>query len=575
VREVLPCPPRRPRGGLFALSEDRVLLLQAALGSGEAARAAFREWSRDRDLSRLDVAEHRALPLVAHNLDRIGVDDDPQLAACRKVARFNWLRSEALTAEVSAGVAALEDAGIPVMLLKGAAVVHHAGGELARRPMDDVDAAVHPRHAAAAFDVLASQGFRTSPPVFAPAELAARMRALHGLAATGPRGAELDLHWHVLNCSLHPDADTDFWSGRVPARLAGAACSATCLEDTIVNVVVHAAWSAGMPGLRWATDVTTLVRAAPPPGPDWSRVLSTARRHRVGVVVADALRTVRDALDVDVPDRTLRALRRASVVEHLEAWPRQDRAGRPRLPSTAERAAAAYADHVRTGVGPDTRARWPDAARFLARWWSLPSARDVPRHAVFVAAGRPWWVRALGPAVPAAAGHPCAIGEEVGFGMGQPGQAALLAGWSCPEPGGTWSVGAESLLGLRVVGAPAGPLRAMLTFVPFLPDARPRLRLDVVVNGVRCATWTLTDVAGQLVRRGLPIPARAVGADGSLGVRFVVRHPLSPDAAGQLADTRPLGVLLHSLRVDPGTAVEAAPGAVGLPAARGLPVSAR
>ena len=50
-------------------------------------------------------------------------------------------------------------------------------------------------------------------------------------------GAQLDLHWHVLHSSLHPDADAGFWAAARPAELRDVACSVICREDALLQAV--------------------------------------------------------------------------------------------------------------------------------------------------------------------------------------------------------------------------------------------------------------------------------------------------------------------------------------------------
>ena len=52
-------------------------------------------------------------------------------------------------------------------------------------------------------------------------------------------GAQLDLHWHVLHSSLHPDADAGFWAAARPAELRDVACSVICREDALLQAVTQ------------------------------------------------------------------------------------------------------------------------------------------------------------------------------------------------------------------------------------------------------------------------------------------------------------------------------------------------
>ncbi len=577
MHEWLPAPPLRPFGGIFTPSPDQTLLLQAALAPEPVATPAYERWRRHTELTDLDVASQRVLPLLVRRLadpsataQRDG-PGDPMLDRCRNVARFTWLKSRVLMTEAASALAVLAEAGVPAMLLKGAAVIHHDGGHVAWRPMDDVDVAVPTGRAAAALDALVSAGYTTGMPTLTDSELGAWLRAHHGLPLTGPRGAELDLHWHVLAGSSHPQADDEFWARAVPATLAGVDCLATGREDTLVNVIAHAIWSAGQPGLRWATDVAALVGPAtgartadgdPGPGIDWDLVVETARRHRIAVAVADALDLLRTTIGLEVADGVVAQLRRAPVAERIEQWPRRDTAGRYRLPSTPETLVGAYQTHLRTTLSPGTTPRRRDLVDFLRHWWGVDGppvaspagwAGRVAAHGAFVALGRPWRLRQalLGPSR-GRRGLPVAFGQCLSFRLGGDGQGALGPGWSCPEPHGTWSVGAGPVVELRLPGRPSGPLDVQVRLAVFVTALRPRLAVDVVANGAHRARWTFDNPGPMEHVSQFDVPTGVVDRSGLLRLQFIVDRPLTPDAARYGADNRTLGIALASLSIAAG-----------------------
>jgi hypothetical protein len=560
---------------VLAPTDDQRLLLQAALASGEVSSRAFEAWSRRTELDSLDVASQRVLPLLVRRFDE---DPDSRMPSnhgdllldrCRKVARFTWLKSRVLMAEASAALRALADADVPAMVLKGAAVVHHDGGQVAWRPMDDVDVAVPTARADDALAALAGAGYDSGMPAMTAAELESWKRAHHGLPVIGPRGAEIDLHWHVLAGSSHRRADEEFWSRAVPAAVADVPCLATSREDTLVNVIAHALWSAGQPGLRWATDVTALVRSAPgaesPSGTAlrWDQVVETARRHRIGIAVADALDLLRSIVGLEFPPDALRRLRRASVTEQVELWPRRDRTGAYRLPTAGETLVGAYQSHLRATVPPGQGARPRDVVGFLHGWWGADGPPEragvesiarvtarVAAHGAFVAFGRPERLRhQLVPSRPAGGGLPVALGEELSFCLGGDGQPALGSGWSCPEPHGTWSVAAEPVVTVQLTDPPTGPLRCHFELGVFVTALRPRLTVDLIVDGVHRNRSTFDSPGPVEGTIDVDLPAGRVDASGQLRLRFVLHRPLTPDAARYGADNRTLGIALKTLRI--------------------------
>ena len=115
-------------------------------------------------------------------------------------------------------------------------------------------------------------------------------------------GAQLDLHWHVLHSSLHPDADAGFWAAAQPAELRDVACSVICREDALLQAVTQGREFTETHPLRWAADAAELLRDAP--AFDWERVTEQARRHRLTRELREALAVLADVTEEPVPDRS-------------------------------------------------------------------------------------------------------------------------------------------------------------------------------------------------------------------------------------------------------------------------------
>jgi hypothetical protein len=116
------------RGGCWPNPAQR-LLLEAALLPGERALAAYRRWRAVVDLDDIDPGSYRLLPLLAHNLAGAA---DAGLGRARGVLRHTWSRNLTLLASAAGIVTALEDAGIPVMILKGGALAVRCYASLGR-----------------------------------------------------------------------------------------------------------------------------------------------------------------------------------------------------------------------------------------------------------------------------------------------------------------------------------------------------------------------------------------------------------------------------------------------------------
>jgi hypothetical protein len=473
---------------------EQELLLRATLAPEPAAREAYRAWRAQADLATLDRASQRVLALLAERLDG---DDDAVAEKVRRIGRFTWLRTQVLLERAAPGIRALTDAGIPVLLIKGAAVLAHTGWQVARRPMDDLDIAVPRALAAPAAEWLVACGFE---PPFDPTT--AHFDELHALGFRHPSGAEIDLHWHVLHESLHRDADADFFAAAQPAQLRDVACSVLCREDAFLQAVIQGREPTETHPLRWAADAAELLRAAP--SFDWARVHEQARRHRLTRELREGLTVL---AELGLVDAAPRAQRTPRLREEVTSWLRRE-------------------------VAPGAPLRPRHGPLYLKHTWALPRARAIPRHALWRASGRRF-------APPRDAPGAKALGASLRFQHGEPGTRILGRGWWAPDAFGTWSRGREAVLVLPVEHD--GPLKLAFEITPFVTTDQ----VLVTVDGAPAARWRFSNQELADEQRTLAVPARL--GRRHVALRFASR-PRSPLAAGYSGDPRPLGLALRSLR---------------------------
>src|SRR5438128_1437941 len=138
-------------------SPAQELLRGAALIEGPRGRAAWAELRMTLDVDTIDYASHAVLPLLYRRLKDAGIDD-PLLGLFKGIHRYNWARNQALLEAFVPALRQLHDAGIPLALLKGAALTATTYADPGLRAMADVDVLVPTAARRAAIDVLAAAG---------------------------------------------------------------------------------------------------------------------------------------------------------------------------------------------------------------------------------------------------------------------------------------------------------------------------------------------------------------------------------------------------------------------------------
>jgi hypothetical protein len=308
---------RRPQGPAWP-DERQALLLRAALNVDHDGRAAWERWKRGGgDVERLDRASYRLLPLLYRSLSAGGVDD-PELPRLKGVYRRFWYTNQLLYRRAAEALGALADAGLETLVLKGAALSALHYRDPGARPMDDVDILVRTPSAAAAIGVLRSAGWTLKSEL----SVDRLVRSRHAQPLVHADGTNLDLHWRAFPRAARDD---DIWRAAVPVTVGGVSSRALAPADQLLHVCVHGLGLVPAPG-RWVADAVTVTRAA---GDrlDWSRLVQQAVARRATLLMHGALRYLRDAFALPVPETTLAALR-AVPTTWMERW-EQKRALRP------------------------------------------------------------------------------------------------------------------------------------------------------------------------------------------------------------------------------------------------------
>jgi hypothetical protein len=275
------------------------LLLRAALLDGVGARSAWEDWRRTGgDIETVDTATFRLLPLVYRNLEANRVDD-PDIPRLKGVYRHAWVKNQHLAHCLEPALESLKRAGIPAMLLKGAAVsvVHYR--DAGARRMDDVGVLVPPPEAERALAVFRASGWS----MLGRIDPRRTLRSRHAMALREPGGAQIDLQWRVLPESIRDD---DFWSGAVPAKLGRAATLAPGPTEQLLHTCAFG-MRAGPDALTWIADAAVIIRGARAEI-DWARLVEGVAQREIALRTTTSLAKLCELLAAPIPYQVMSAL---------------------------------------------------------------------------------------------------------------------------------------------------------------------------------------------------------------------------------------------------------------------------
>ncbi len=239
--------------------------------------------------------ERRLLPLLGQRAELLELPE-VVVTTCRDATAEAWGLNERLFALVEAPLRALA-AEMPVVVLKGAALVGDVYPAHRLRPVGDVDVLVPRRRAREAVRLLTALGWQDTDP-----RRPFRFTLLRSLNLAGELGGRLvgsiDVHWHGAWTALPEPRDRGPRPGTVEplpdaSPLAGLGLLRAVPPRLLVQLAVNGINPSGA-SPHWMADIALLLRARPDLA--WDDVVAAADAHDARLVTRTALGRVRDLL---------------------------------------------------------------------------------------------------------------------------------------------------------------------------------------------------------------------------------------------------------------------------------------
>lgn len=310
---------RAETGALRGLSRDILWACAARQLDAEAQTrlgALCRQMSDDTWGQFVTLAHTQGMaPLVFEHVARAGLLDTMPDAIRAQFARdyqqtlVNNRRMKTVLMRVLSALAARR---IPVVPLKGLMLAERLYGNMALRPMSDIDLLVRRADVGHVIQILRALGF-------APAEGLARPTGFYALTSAvvvyaQANGITIEVHWELFGTAAYRAAlpAPRVWHGAQPLEYLGQPVYGLDLGDELRYLCVHAAAQHRLARLIWLADIAELVRSLPD-GWDWPAFAAATRAAGTALPVAVALAFCHEALGLALPSGILDELRLAGA----------------------------------------------------------------------------------------------------------------------------------------------------------------------------------------------------------------------------------------------------------------------
>ena len=297
-------------------------VLVSLLARPEAAVGALTadDWERVSTLA----AYQDVGPVLHRRLGRQGLMPGAPAARLRDALRASAARNLLLFADLGKILRAAQSGGIPVIPLKGAFLAEAVYGDIALRPMADLDLLVKPADLTRAVETLRQLGYESDQP-FDPVAQQAGFQDMPPMRRPG--GAMVELHWTLVTplCGARIDKDElqGIWERSAPATIAGAPSRMLSPEDLLLHLCMHASVHHRFAdvGLKSFVDMAEVARHYEG-SLDWEAFAERANRWNVANGVRMALMLAGEWTDLSVPAELWTRLDGPAPDEQTLEWAR-------------------------------------------------------------------------------------------------------------------------------------------------------------------------------------------------------------------------------------------------------------
>jgi hypothetical protein len=282
---------------------DRLVSCLAARRSPLAVSREPVDWNKVVDVA---VGEHVA-PLLYKRLKENDAPDFVPADAWQRLRLAYFAsgdRNTRLFRELGTVLQRLRDSGIPVIILKGASLAAAVYGDIALRPMCDVDLLVREADLGRTREVLLDMGGVHQQ----FGDIESSIERKHHLPKVVVRDLAVEIHWTIVSPGGPVRTDSGgLWNRARPSVTAGVEVLSLSPEDLLLHLSLHLCYEDVCVGLRSLCDVAETIHRFRGEM-DWTQVAERAREWGTTRHVSLALHLAGSMLGAGVPDDILERL---------------------------------------------------------------------------------------------------------------------------------------------------------------------------------------------------------------------------------------------------------------------------
>lgn len=276
-------------------NEHQMLLLTAALKTGNEAIDAWKEWLSKVDYEDTDNSSYRLYPLVYENLTQQNIGADQLPKTFKGAYRFYWSYTNRLFAKTNGILKKIQSNNIPFLILKGVPLALNYYDKLATRPLLDLDIMVKHEHADKAIAILNQNGYESQYTLHKNF-----FKWRHSSGFKNKENFEIDLHLSLTLENLTQEDQQTYWDNSVSMNLLDLEILTLCPTDHLFHTITHGlTFNDNAPAVRWIADAKIIIDKG---SIDWKRLITIAKQNKVSVKVFVALKYLQENFVSGIPE---------------------------------------------------------------------------------------------------------------------------------------------------------------------------------------------------------------------------------------------------------------------------------
>ncbi len=357
----------------FWPNETQELFLKAALLSDEDALKAWNDWNRRIDLHDIDGGSGRLIPQVYMRMKNLD-PSHPYIPKMKGIYRYHWAKNQNLFSGIRPILKLLNEAGIPVLLLKGAALTLSHYHDFGLRPMQDFDILVPKEKALQAIDLFQTNNWHPRYLKFKAVKTFnstfLNVYSAIGLANDRRQHGECDLHWTV--CKGLEEA---VWEFAKPLSWEGLSLHIPDPTEQLIHTCTHGAVYNLIPTFRWVSDSMTLLQN--PAEIDWKRLIQNAQKYQLIMPMKKTLAYLAATFHAPIPQEVLIELQQIPAnAQEIKTYEDNEAAAPPQTRLQYWRKNIRFLWDHHHNENPFFR--FITFPRFLQKFWGLNSIFELP-----------------------------------------------------------------------------------------------------------------------------------------------------------------------------------------------------